>query len=1009
MNPRPLALARIQLRSLPLAAATMNAIFLFASAARAQQWIQTSAVTNAWVSIACSADGNTIISPVDGGGVYISTNTGTTWSLTSLPTEYYQAATVSGDGTVLLAAVSGGPMFVSTNAGVDWFQSGAPTEGWWAAAASTNGMRLFAASEFILWASTNYGVDWYAASPNAGPWLSIACSIDGSRVLAADVGGQVNGVNVGRLYTSSDAGLTWAEASAPANQWDSVAFSADGSRAIASAQLGGPVSLSSDSGMNWIPTALPDANWTSVASSADGTRLIATTAGGQVYITTDSGATWTSTTLPAGVIPYVHTATVAVSADGTKFWAAVYGGGIYTLRASAPSATTLSAIGTNDAVVLAATANPNGMAMSAWFEWGLNTNYGNATTPIALNAAWTNASVSFVLANLTAGTVYHYRVVATNSLGCSAGQDEIVQIPGMTLIGPNPMTNECHAEFNDPGAIAFGLPPQPPLAVSAGAYHGLALLADRTMIGWGSSEFGEGNPPAEATNVVAISAGGYESIALRADGSIVAWGLHMGGIIPPETETDFIAVAAGYDYSMALKSDGTVVSWGAYPIGYEPPATVPESVSNIVTIAAGYGTSLGLKAAGTVIGWGDNSYGETNVPPEVTNVVAISAGAAHSLALRQDGTVVGWGSDEFGQIDVPPEATNIVSIAAGGLHSMALRSDGTVLVWGLGSSGQTNIPPAATNVVEISAGYYDCYAKTAGGLVIAWGGNYYGQATIPAELNTNYLPVSVSGTVDSDGPGTYTLTYSATNSLGIPNALTRTVYVVDTAPPQFFGVTNIVVEATSLSGAVVNFNVGATDLCSGVSAVISTPSSGGTFPIGTNTVWCTATDASANTGRTNFLVTVLGARGAITDVLSEMTFFTAGVPQERDLPIRTAINNLAAGLATNLWLSETQINRNGGAKVFEAEQIAVTSLSEAGRTDVSEMVDGWMDRLVKSGRLLALVQLNAATNTAFERNELVPALTAFKEGDAFAQMRRYPMALKKYEIAWKLAEQFPGP
>ena len=52
-----------------------------------------------------------------------------------------------------------------------------------------------------------------------------------------------------------------------------------------------------------------------------------------------------------------------------------------------------------------------------------------------------------------------------------------------------------------------------------------------------------------------------------------------------------------------------------------------------------------------------------------------------------------------------------------------------------------------------------------------------------------------------------------------------------------------------------NFNVSAIDNC-GTATVVSVPASGSTFPMGTNTVISTATDASGNKSSCTFLVVV---------------------------------------------------------------------------------------------------------------------------------------------------------
>jgi hypothetical protein len=58
-------------------------------------------------------------------------------------------------------------------------------------------------------------------------------------------------------------------------------------------------------------------------------------------------------------------------------------------------------------------------------------------------------------------------------------------------------------------------------------------------------------------------------------------------------------------------------------------------------------------------------------------------------------------------------------------------------------------------------------------------------------------------------------------------------------------------------GAVVNYPAPtATDNCSGVVTVTCVPASGSFFPVGVNTVTCTATDANGNSSNCTFKVTV---------------------------------------------------------------------------------------------------------------------------------------------------------
>ncbi|TVR49623.1 MAG: hypothetical protein EA425_11790 [Puniceicoccaceae bacterium] len=77
-------------------------------------------------------------------------------------------------------------------------------------------------------------------------------------------------------------------------------------------------------------------------------------------------------------------------------------------------------------------------------------------------------------------------------------------------------------------------------AIAAGTTHSLALLADGSVVGWGSDSYGKSTPPDGLSDVVAIAAGQYYSLALRADGTVVAWGVYIWGQPTSVSETSLL-------------------------------------------------------------------------------------------------------------------------------------------------------------------------------------------------------------------------------------------------------------------------------------------------------------------------------------------------------------------------------------------------------------------------------------------------------------------------------------
>jgi hypothetical protein len=123
---------------------------------------------------------------------------------------------------------------------------------------------------------------------------------------------------------------------------------------------------------------------------------------------------------------------------------------------------------------------------------------------------------------------------------------------------------------------------------------------------------------------------------------------------------------------------------------------------------------------------------------------------------------------------------------------------------------------------------------------------------------------TANGSVNVNVPGTYTITYTASDpSSNAASPVARTVTVVDTTPPLISCTANITVSLplnTVATSMVVNYQTPvATDSCSTTVNTTRTAGlpSGASFPVGTTTNTYTATDASGNTASCSFTVTVL--------------------------------------------------------------------------------------------------------------------------------------------------------
>lgn len=160
-------------------------------------------------------------------------------------------------------------------------------------------------------------------------------------------------------------------------------------------------------------------------------------------------------------------------------------------------------------------------------------------------------------------------------------------------------------------------------------------------------------------------------------------------------------------------------------------------------------------------------------------------------------------------------------------------------------------------VAGIAGGYYHSLALKADGTVVAWGRNDYGQTNVPVSVNSLSGPIVVSGTVDTNTPGSYTLTYTATNWLGVVMSTHCTVVVWDTPPTLTLLGSNPLVWPVGTIWS--DPGATATDTSLGdLTASVMVAGSVNVNVLGTYTLTYSVTDAS-NTSTTNRMVLVASA------------------------------------------------------------------------------------------------------------------------------------------------------
>jgi hypothetical protein len=117
--------------------------------------------------------------------------------------------------------------------------------------------------------------------------------------------------------------------------------------------------------------------------------------------------------------------------------------------------------------------------------------------------------------------------------------------------------------------------------------------------------------------------------------------------------------------------------------------------------------------------------------------------------------------------------------------------------------------------------------------------------------------------------GVTTITWTAKDAAGNSASAVQTITVLDIEAPVFGEASNLSLNATSPSGAVVTYQLAVTDNV-GVSSLLCEPASGSVFPVGSSSVSCSASDAAGNSSSKSFSVYVVDAHQQVANLIDHV-------------------------------------------------------------------------------------------------------------------------------------------
>jgi uncharacterized protein (TIGR02145 family) len=320
----------------------------------------------------------------------------------------------------------------------------------------------------------------------------------------------------------------------------------------------------------------------------------------------------------------------------------------------APLTTTVAASDlTTTTAKLSATINANYLSTNVTFEFGLSTSYGSSV--VATQSPVTGSTLANVttdVTGLTAGTTYHYRVKAENSLGITYGDDKV-----FTTLGLVPASVTLAASNTSTSSVTLNG------TVNANYLSTTVVFEYGTTTGYGNSTAATPSPVTGSTivnvskNLTGLSVSTIYHYRVKAENSL---GITYGddkvfttlGLVP--TSLTLVASSIG---------TSSVTLNGIVNANYLSTTVVFE-----YGLTPGYGNSIAA-IPGTVTG-----YSTTGVS---RNLTGLSVGTLYHYRVKAENSLgITYGNDmTFTTLGMPPTAS---TENAGSLSSTSATLRGLV-------------------------------------------------------------------------------------------------------------------------------------------------------------------------------------------------------------------------------------------------------------------------------------------------------------------------------------------
>jgi hypothetical protein len=422
----------------------------------------------------------------------------------------------------------------------------------------------------------------------------------------------------------------------------------------------------------------------------------------------------------------------------------------------------------------------------------------------------------------------HVVVTVQNSTGGSTSVTNNTLVvdatpPVLTLLGPDPLTLECHAALVDPGVVA------------SDNCSGVVALSTNSFV-----------------NSQAVGAYSIQYVATDAAGNAATNSrtVYVLDTQPPVVSllgADPLVVQCHGPFADpgALASDDCAGSLPVTVTGAVDP-TVPGIYTLTYTAVDPSGNSASASRTVSVV---------DTLPPVIT------LNGANPLIVECHGSFTDPGAVALDACagPLPVNVTGSVNASVPGRYTLTYSA--------VDPAGNPAAVSRTVTVVDTQPPVINL--NGANPLVVECHTTFTDPGAVATDDCAGPVPVSVNGAVNPNSPGTYTLTYSAVDPSGNSASASRTVSVVDTKPPVITlnGANPLAVECHSAftdPGAV------ASDDCAGPVPVTVSGTVDPTTP-GLYTLTYTAVDPAGNSATNSRTVSVVDTRPPVVTLVGTNT------------------------------------------------------------------------------------------------------------------------------------------